>query len=60
MVDSSFLAILLGFFIVVIGVAYLLFDFTGAIIGACLYLSGTIYSTICSRKQIGLFKETED
>jgi hypothetical protein len=55
MIDSSFFAILLGFFLIVTGAAYLLFDLTGAIIGACLYLSGTIYSVICFRKQIGLF-----
>lgn len=59
MIDPSFFPILLGFFAIVTVSGYLIFDLMGAIIGACLYLIGTIYAAICSKKKIGFFKESD-
>lgn len=37
-------------------IGYLLFDITGLVLGALFYLFGCVYSVICSKKKIGIFK----
>lgn len=57
MIDPSFIAILLGFFFIVCVAGYLLFDVIGLVLGAIFYLGGCVYSVVCSKKKIGIFRD---